>query len=1215
MLVRIAWMWGVIATLLATCKPADGNLNSFRLNDDGSHLALVGVFMNDAPTVIQGEFFPFELYDEKMQALDEEGKFFGYSADKVTNKDPFAGFSGYEAIEEARSFSPTHPNYFGGYYLKIMVADDMVEPIPQKVRLLRGYFPDNFYCPVGLKSIKVVADDNAINPPSNDKLLGIKPAEKRDFRTVIFCKAKETSGKYKGRSFYYTRVGLFDESTHYSNELYQHQDNISKFIENVSQAHESIIVSVVFNRKSNPDDIFTIMASVLGLTYEVKPHTDEMLEKLAVNSVHDLQAVVNSTDAVQRYIHLNNSSRHNSNWDVLLLAQRKWLAIRSILEKLKLQRNKKAEQIRLLLLDALELADFRDMLPLAKSLTKYKTAKEFLYDIDHNPQKTVKDKNVSDAYFSETSADGYNELVFGLSLGNIIKQWVSSEFYYNWVIKTVSIAELCQSICSLQDRERVDRLLEEVREDFADIIPTDRYRLHEIFSHYIEAINKIYPDPRTAPAAYKKSLLFVGNTIDYENSSEAFKRAYQNYSTRYDLMFSEPHGLLLGSELIIKEIGKKKKPTDVRVFGTDAGKTYDWEMHHNIQISTVDEAITSKMEGIHQQFRETINIKNKIDSAKSDYEAGISAGVRFFETHQNFPIAKALLIRPDYTPTVEKIIQKHAKVKTATILEHALLAAAIGTTVAAAAISYKFTSLPFSKMLGFVLYSVSVATDLASASVSFLNKKTMSRRIEGAFFSDTLGSDINEYLRVRKEIGNFKTILYIELGLSAVDFVGFFDTFRDIFVVGKKAIKALDSIEKGVVSSSQELVNNIRNCSTKYCKNFLRGLPFIADQKARGVLDEAAIKELSQLMEQIKSATRLDEFEDVIRMAWFKNKALRPLAEMEMMGSLLNRSFIDAVNPLVGSRRMNNKIKRSLWILSDELTLKKMTAAEKLDLMDDLLMAGRRRERKYFKFWLKDRDHFRQKAAKRLLTMTDKEVIVLHRSRGVIRENASTLLGVNWWQRRKYTRALSYLRGNLQAQNIKIEKQADTWKSVLKAIAPDSEAGRAVVRVGRDADGNDIIKLVDDLNEVELRDALEIRQKHMLDLTNLNDKDFLQLKSRTRFMRVRLKSFLGKVGKRNPSKEFKIIDGNGDEKIIKALGYDIKPEAINNVVEKHPFIKNLSEGERLKVQEEMVKSLKKRLEDEGGLMQKFERFFQQWLSDYNRFLDDVGRPIEIPKPQ
>ena len=88
--------------LLITCKPSatQSNLSSFRSDKEGNATVSIGIFMNDYPTVVDGEFFPFELYKGDFANLSGDA-FKGFSADVITNKDPLEGFKNQEGIEKS----------------------------------------------------------------------------------------------------------------------------------------------------------------------------------------------------------------------------------------------------------------------------------------------------------------------------------------------------------------------------------------------------------------------------------------------------------------------------------------------------------------------------------------------------------------------------------------------------------------------------------------------------------------------------------------------------------------------------------------------------------------------------------------------------------------------------------------------------------------------------------------------------------------------------------------------------------------------------------------------------------------------------------------------------------------------------------------------------------------------------------------------------------
>ena len=90
---------------MTTCKLFDDNLSgsftSLRRDDNGNVTVAVGIFMNNYPSLADGEFFPYELYDEELAERDE-AEFKGFAADMMTGKHPFDGFQNPEAVKKAR---------------------------------------------------------------------------------------------------------------------------------------------------------------------------------------------------------------------------------------------------------------------------------------------------------------------------------------------------------------------------------------------------------------------------------------------------------------------------------------------------------------------------------------------------------------------------------------------------------------------------------------------------------------------------------------------------------------------------------------------------------------------------------------------------------------------------------------------------------------------------------------------------------------------------------------------------------------------------------------------------------------------------------------------------------------------------------------------------------------------------------------------------------
>ncbi|MDE3269433.1 MAG: hypothetical protein OYH77_04025, partial [Pseudomonadota bacterium] len=361
-------------------------------------------------------------------------------------------------------------------------------------------------------------------------------------------------------------------------------------------------------------------------------------------------------------------------------------------------------------------------------------------------------------------------------------------------------------------------------------------------------------------------------------------------------------------------------------------------------------------------------------------------------------------------------------------------------------------------------------------------------------------------------------------------------------------------------------------------------------------------------LDDLKDVRQANQLEDTIKAHWFTHPALLPLAEMELMGDILRTNFAQRI--FGKGRRMTNATKRNLWIMSDSKLMGSMKPSEKLDVMNELLAdSNRNRQRKLFSLWKMNKDHFRIKGANMSLRMTNSEMVDMYKKLGVINPEADRLLGVGWWQTKKYGDVFAYMRGTKQVDDkmLKNDKQIELWRRVLKTITP--EKGKVIRKIDK---SDELYKSgkpsfatvdIDKLNATELKQALSLHQQHMLDLAGMGDEMVMDLKARTRMMNTLLKQNLSKIAVRNPSK-FTFSDGT-----TKALGYDLKEGVIEAAIEKH--LKNVDD-----VAKDTIRaSLTKRLAAEDGLVQSLERSFNNWLADYNVYLTkELERPMSIPKP-
>ena len=977
----------ILATATTTCKLAEdmnaGNLTSFRRDDKGNVTVAVGIFMNRYPSVVDGEFFPFELYDEEVAEL-EEGEFKGFAADVITGKHPFEGFKNHDAVEKAKARSPQDPYHFDGYYLKIMVVNDAIEALPDEVYLHRGFFPHNFYCPAGQESVEIKADDNALGDPQGDNVLGSPSWAARAARAVTFCKTKEVNGPYAGRDFYYTRVSLFAQDTYHINEL---NDNLSldRMFENLdSQYHETISARGSFHYKDG-GKFFTEAATIVNLNYNVTPAVLEMHELLRQNSTVDLAAIISSTDEVQHYLHDNRKRAHDANWQVLLLAQRKWLAIRMILEDMGRQQDDKAEQLRIGILTSLEMADVRDMLPLAEKLAEYRSAADYINELRRNPVSTVNDSVAKELFFSATSHKHFNRLIYHTAITSTIQQWFSSRRLYDWVSSLHDFSNACNQFCPEQEKARVEEMIVKMQEHYVKLAPLSRQNVHDAWMMYVSAVNKIYPDPHKARAAFKKKYIVAGNTIDYENSSQEYKNTYRLYSRRYDLVFGEPHGLLMGTEVFLQQMGEKRKPEDVFIVSRNGELQYDWKMHPHVQFATVDTAIGEMLDGIYLQAEQLHKIAKKIHQHEPNASQQIKLTSDFSDHYQILPIAKALLVRPDYARRMNEVFDKYTRFRPVGFFSKWVLGAVtVAATVAALALSIPTlgTSLALPLPLPSILIATAGASGLISSAAQFQYGRVVQQRAENSLFADNLGTNFEEYHLVRQQYLQARHDLYITAAFTVFDAAEF---VRMSYLVGTsmRQIKAMKSVlSTAAVDEYRGVFEQLRYCSAPSCRKFIQSVPMLVDEGTSADIN------LYKILDSLKKASKSSDFKhfkDAVESLWMQNNTggvFNKVIKAGFVDDVVRSRFLPFSDVRIPSTFTPPKLmgissarKAAMTQLLDANAVKKMSNDEVLGLFGNLVY-GKRYKKRFIFF---DRNLKRQqKLLGKKLGMSDKELRELY---------------------------------------------------------------------------------------------------------------------------------------------------------------------------------------------------------------------------------------------
>ena len=972
----------VLATATTTCKLAEdmnaGKLSSFRRDDKGNVTVAVGIFMNRYPSVVDGEFFPFELYDEEVAEL-EESEFKGFAADVITGKHPFEGFQNPDAIEKAKARSPQDPYHFDGYYLKIMVANDAIAAQPDEVYLSRGFFPHNFYCPEGQESVKIKADDNALGNPQGDNILGSPDWTARAERTVTFCKTKEVNGPYAGRDFYYTRVSLFAQDAYHINELDDYL-SLDQMFENLdSQYHETISVRANFHyQKGQEGRAFTESATIVNLNYNVTPAVLELHELLRQNSSVDLAAIVSSTDKVQQYLHNNRKRAHDANWQVLLLAQRKWLAIRMILENMGRQQNKKAEQLRSGLLTSLEVADVRDMLPMAEKLAEYSSAADYLNALRRNPAATVNDGAAKELFFNTTSHQHFNRLIYRIGIAAAAQQWFSGRQLYRWVYSSHDFSNACTQLCPAQEKVQVVEMIVKMQEQYDKLTPLSRQGVHEAWMTYVSAINKIYPDPHKAPAAFRKKYVVAGNALDFDNSSQAYKNAYQLYSRRYDLVFAEPHGLLMGTEAFLQQMGEKRKPDDVHIVSRHGKLQYDWKMHPHVQFATVDTAIGEMLEGIYLQAEQLHKIASKVHQHGPDATQQVKLTSDFAEHYQILPIAKALLVRPDYASRMNEVFNKYTRFRPVGFFNKWVLGAVtIAATVAGLALSVPTLGASVGiPLLPSILYATGATTGMLSSAAQYHHGKVVQQRAESSLFADNLGTNFEEYYAARQQYLQARRDLYITAAFTVFDVAEFARTAYLLGSTSRQVSVMKNFLGHNAAAEYKEVFKNLKYCSSGYCRKFIQSVPLLT---ANNSTDELA--KILKILNQ--EAGDFKKFNEAIKNLWMNSsstKAFSKVIKTEFVNDVVRTRFLtftDVRIPFTPPKLMGLSAARraSMAKLLDANYVKTMEDREVLELFSELVYG--RKYKKRFIFFNRGGKSQRKLLAKKL-GMSDKELQQLY---------------------------------------------------------------------------------------------------------------------------------------------------------------------------------------------------------------------------------------------
>ena len=707
-------------------------------------------------------------------------------------------------------------------------------------------------------------------------------------------------------------------------------------------------------------------------------------------------------------------------------------------------------------------------------------------------------------------------------------------------------------------------------------------------------MNKVYPDSTRHQAAFKKKTLGLRDTIDFANSSLAFQEAYNSYAKRYDMIIKEPHGFLFLTKPFLKVVGEKRKPTDVYIVKDSGNLTYDWKMHANISINEIPKALEEVMSNVFEQFVRLAKFKRVLNSASDSENTHVKLGSELLKNNQYVSIAKALLINPAHISAVNRMIEHRTKsISTEDFLLNVANIAIISASITSLVMTRKAPNKTHAAYFG---ATAGLAEALLAVKEFHLRKEAM-RRYEASLFSGNLGFNYDEIYKVREEFRRDRIYAQINLFLSVLN-IG--DVLRLSNYLSKAGVTAKFL---GRSDAAEALTNNLKNCTSPYCRKFVKANLFL--EKVHG--KEKFNDEFTKLVNNLTDAKSSREVDEIIRKAWFKNPSLAPLLEVDMMKKIFKNTF----SPLSNTHDVNGRL-TNLWLLGDEAYLTQLNPADRLDIMRSTLGFGRK-EKKFSLFISKKhrikyenlKKHMK-KASRKFYNMNDRELFSFYEARGVIKTDRRGVSISTLFQNKNFK---SFLRGELLATDIKLTKdrKLTQWRKILNDFDEDTikQANAHVVENASDLEDIGNIKLVqasayedtksfiDGMGTEQLKAVLSKIQGDFLDLGNLTPADYNYLSASARYMKNNLRKALGRYGK------LEISDVSGK----KIPQYKVKEEILDKVIDAE--VPSLSADARKVLKD----NLKHRLDNIVG---NLENSYLQWMRDYNMFLNKTG--FEIPAP-
>ena len=297
---------------------------------------------------------------------------------------------------------------------------------------------------------------------------------------------------------------------------------------------------------------------------------------------------------------------------------------------------------------------------------------------------------------------------------------------------------------------------------------------------------------------------------------------------------------------------------------------YDWKMHPHVQFATVDTAIGEMLDGIYLQAEQLHKIAKKIHQHEPNASQQIKLTSDFVEHYQILPIAKALLVRPDYAQRMNEVFDKYTRFRPVGFFNKWVLGAVtVAATVAGLALSIPTlgTSLALPSLPS-ILFATGAATGFISSAAQFQHGRVVQQRAENSLFADNLGTNFEEYHLVRQQYLQARRDLYITAAFTVLDAAQF---VRTAYLVGTsmRQIKSIESVlSTAAVDKYRGVFKQLRYCSAPSCRKFIQSVPMLVD---KGTSADINLIKILQNLKKASGSSEFKHFKDAVESLWMQN--------------------------------------------------------------------------------------------------------------------------------------------------------------------------------------------------------------------------------------------------------------------------------------------------------------------------------------------------------